>query len=58
VDVFGSYDYSEGVSIYAGIDNLFDEEPPLSVDGYNDNTDVRTFDTIGRYYYIGFKAAF
>ena len=58
VDVFGSYDYSEGVSIYAGIDNLFDEEPPLSVDGFNDNTDVRTFDTIGRYYYIGFKAAF
>ncbi len=57
IDVFGSYDFSEEISIYAGIDNLLDEEPPLSVDGFNDNTDVRTFDTIGRYYYIGFKAA-
>ena len=57
IDVFGSYDFSEEISIYAGIDNLLDEEPPLSVDGFNDNTDLRTFDTIGRYYYIGFKAA-
>ena len=58
VDVYGSYDFSEGKLVYAGIDNLFNEEPPLSVDGFNDNTDVRTFDTIGRYYYVGFKAEF
>ena len=58
VDVYGSYDFSEGKLVYAGIDNLFNEEPPLSVDGFNDNTDVRTFDTIGRYYYIGVKAEF
>ena len=38
--------------ISGGIDNVLDEEPPLSLDGLNDNTDVRTFDTIGRYFYL------
>lgn len=55
VDLYGSYDFSDGNIVFVGIDNLFDEEPPLSVDGFNDNTDVRTFDTVGRYYYVGFK---
>lgn len=55
VDLYGSYDFSDGNIVFVGIDDLFDEEPSSSVDGFNDNTDVRTFDTVGRYYYVGFK---
>jgi len=57
LDLYASYDF-ERVKVYVGIDNATDEDPPLSVDGFNDNTDVRTFDTIGRYYYVGFKSKF
>ncbi len=57
LDVYASYDF-EMVKVFVGIDNALDEEPPLSVDGFNDNTDVRTFDTIGRYYYLGFRSNF
>ena len=34
-----------------GVDNALDEDPPFSLDGFNDNTDVRTFDTAGRFAY-------
>ena len=34
-----------------GVDNLLDEDPSFSLDGFNDNTDVRTFDTAGRFAY-------
>lgn len=40
------------MSLSGGIDNLMNEEPPLSLDGFNDNTDVRTFDTAGRYFFF------
>lgn len=57
VDLYGSYNFEDKGTVFVGIDNVFDEEPPVSVDGFNDNTDVRTFDTIGRYYYLGFKVS-
>jgi outer membrane receptor protein involved in Fe transport len=56
-DLFASYEVNDRIRFFGGIDNMLDEEPPLSVDGFNDNTDVRTFDTIGRYFYIGMKAS-
>jgi len=58
VDLYAKYRFSDKVTAFAGIDNLLDEDPPVSVDGFNDNTDVRTFDTIGQYYYAGFKLTF
>ena len=39
-------------TLVLGIDNLFDRDPPFSLDAFNDNTDVRTFDTVGRYFYL------
>ena len=41
-----------GLSLSGGINNLSNEDPPLSLDGLNDNTDVRTFDTAGRYFFL------
>ncbi|MCY4096205.1 MAG: TonB-dependent receptor [Gammaproteobacteria bacterium] len=53
LDLQGSYDFPDLDMIIAlGIDNVLDEDPPLSLDGFNDNTDVRTFDTAGRYYFL------
>ncbi len=52
-DVQGSIQFPEyNMSFSGGIDNLLDEDPPLSLDGFNDNTDVRTFDTAGRYFFL------
>lgn len=58
LDLYASYNWSDSIIIYGGVDNALDEEPPLSVDGFNDNTDVRTFDTIGRYFYLGLRTSF
>lgn len=40
------------LTLAGGIHNLTNEDPPLSLDGLNDNTDVRTFDTAGRYFFL------
>lgn len=40
------------ISLSGGVNNLTNETPPLSLDGLNDNTDVRTFDTAGRYFFF------
>ena len=61
LDIFVDYDFELGSSsnnVFFGINNVADEQPPLSFDAFNDNTDVRTFDTVGRYYYAGFRTKF
>ena len=46
------FDAWRGRSILTvGVDNVRDEDPSFSLDGFNDNTDVRTFDTVGRFVY-------
>ncbi|MXZ55456.1 MAG: TonB-dependent receptor [Gammaproteobacteria bacterium] len=52
-NVFASMAFTDhGLSLSGGINNLSNEDPPLSLDGLNDNTDVRTFDTAGRYFFL------
>ena len=41
-----------------GVDNLMNEEPSFSLSAFNDNTDVRTFDTAGRFVYGRLRIAF
>jgi outer membrane receptor protein involved in Fe transport len=43
-----------------GVDNLFDKQPPLLYlnNVLNANTDVSTYDTIGRYYHASFNIKF
>lgn len=45
-------------SLILGVDNLLDKEPSFSLDGFNDNTDPRTFDTVGRFLYFRFTKLF
>lgn len=51
-DIQASYNLeSFNTRLTLGIDNLTDKQPPFADSGFNDNTDVRTYETIGRYVY-------
>ncbi len=70
-DHIGAYDYfdiatnwtvHEGVQIHAGINNIFDKDPPLLDSNYlgvasppfgNGNTYPQTYDALGRFVFIG-----
>ncbi len=60
VDFSASFDFSERFQLYAGIDNAFDEQPPLLTSswGGDANTDVTLYDVIGRRYFLGMRAKF
>jgi hypothetical protein len=58
VDWFGS---GNDTRLYLGIDNVFDRDPPLLLDGSEFGGTVPTsshYSIIGRYFYAGMKAAF
>jgi iron complex outermembrane receptor protein len=48
------------VELFGGIDNAFDEEPPLLTSswGGDANTDVTLYDVVGRRYFLGVRARF
>ena len=60
VDLSASYHFGDRVEIYGGIDNLFNELPPLLTAswGGDANTDVTMYDVIGRRYFMGLRAKF
>lgn len=47
-------------TLNVGVDNLFDKQPPLMYQNnvLNANTDVNTYDTIGRYFFAGVTVKF
>ncbi len=49
-----------GVKFRVGVDNAFDKQPPILYQNntLNGNTDERTFDTVGRYYWASFTVEF
>jgi iron complex outermembrane receptor protein len=55
----GSYDFSEKFGVYFGVNNLFDQEPPIW--GYRAagdmNINVHIYDPVGRSYFLGVQAA-
>jgi iron complex outermembrane receptor protein len=52
LDLQGTYRSPWGVDITLGVDNVTDELAPLIYSGFNGTTDVRTYDGIGRFYYL------
>jgi len=60
VDFSASFRFNDAFEIYAGIDNAFDEEPPLLTSswGGDANTDVTLYDVVGRRYFLGMRANF
>ena len=45
-------------SIQIGVRNLTDRQPPLIYSGFNASTDMRTYDAIGRFYWMRWTARF
>jgi len=60
VDFSAAYTCADMFEIYAGVDNAFDEEPPLLTSswGGDANTDVTMYDVIGRRYFMGLRVNF
>ncbi len=54
----GSWQVTDTVQLYGGVDNLFDKGAPIYTRGFQYNTDPSTYDVIGRYYYVGVRARF
>jgi outer membrane receptor protein involved in Fe transport len=56
-DLGGRYAFGGGSEVYVGVNNVLDEDPPLIRNQLN-NTDVHTYELLGRYYYAGLKLRF
>ncbi|MHB9879523.1 TonB-dependent receptor domain-containing protein [Pacificimonas sp. ICDLI1SI03] len=57
-DLAGSYEIREAFTIRAGVNNVFDRDPPLTTtaaieDGGNGNTYPQFYDAAGRYLFVG-----
>ncbi|RZQ53206.1 TonB-dependent receptor [Pseudoalteromonas phenolica] len=57
-DISGNYFVNESVTVSAGINNLFDKQPPYYTGNNDSNTDPYTYDTLGRYFYAGMNVKF
>ena len=60
VDFAATVQLGEKLQLFGGIDNAFDEQPPLLTSswGGDANTDVTLYDVIGRRYFVGLRAKF
>ncbi|MCH4293675.1 TonB-dependent receptor [Shewanella sp. 3B26] len=52
VDLQTNWAATDHLSFTVGVDNLFDEEPPFVYSAFGANTDVATYDLIGRFIYL------
>ncbi|PCI51265.1 MAG: TonB-dependent receptor [Alphaproteobacteria bacterium] len=63
-DLSGTYDVMENLTLRAGVNNLFDKQPPIPGNDFggtaenSGNTFPGTYDTLGRYYFFGATAKF
>ena len=63
VDMQASYFITDNMSVYGGVDNLFDNEPPAIISGLSSGntgveTNAGTYDAIGQRFYIGVRSRF
>jgi iron complex outermembrane recepter protein len=62
-DIFGSWRFSDQLQLRAGIENLFDQDPPIvgaappSVSAAG-QTDSSVYDILGRRFFVGLTAKF
>ena len=57
-DLFLNYDVTDLITITAGIDNLFDEDPPRFHSAFNAETEPGTYDVIGRRFFTNVSFRF
>lgn len=57
-DIAGQFRVGEGMVFTAGVNNVFDRQPPILPDTISANTDASTYDTIGRYFFVNASVKF
>jgi outer membrane receptor protein involved in Fe transport len=59
-DIAGGYRFNETIELFAGVNNILDEQPPLIGfrAGGDSNTQAQLYDTVGRRYFIGTTVSF
>ncbi len=59
-NVQAAYRFADAATVRIGVDNAGDKQPPLLYQNntVNGNTDERTFDTVGRYYWTSLSVDF
>lgn len=61
-DLKANYSFNDGISVYAGVNNLSDKAPPQiggsTDDGVFSQTNRGIYDIIGRHFYLGVNAKF
>jgi len=59
-DLSGHYQIGDSVQVFAGVNNVFDEQPPIVgfFAGGDPNVSPSTFDVIGRRFFAGLKLIF
>jgi iron complex outermembrane recepter protein len=57
-DISGSYIINDTVSVSAGVNNLFDKQPPYYTGNNDSNTDPYTYDVLGRRFFAGVNVKF
>lgn len=61
-DLFASYRWKERYTLRAGVNNVMDKDPPIisstltTVEPWNGNTYPQTYDSLGRYIFVGITA--
>ena len=58
IDLAGRYSLNDSVGFRMGVNNIFDNDPPLSTSGANGNTFPGTFDSVGRFIFFGVNVEF
>ena len=57
-DLAATYSLTENVTFRTGVNNVFDNDPPLTTSGANGNTFPGTFDSLGRFFFMGVNLQF
>ena len=59
-DISGRVEVTKNIAIFAGINNLLDNQPPVMgfAAGGDSNTNPQLYDVIGRQYFIGVGTKF
>lgn len=52
IDLQGTYNWNRGLAVTLGVDNLTDEDPPFSVESFNDNYDGSIHNLYGAFWYM------
>lgn len=57
-DLALSYTFKPSLKVTLGVENVTDKTAPLIFGGFNGSTDVRTYDVIGRFFFVRAEARF